>query len=37
VCLAIAAAIGAVAVLLLRVNPALERAPQASQVSAGRA
>jgi MFS transporter, ACS family, tartrate transporter len=28
VCLAIAAAIGAVAVLLLRVNPALERAPQ---------
>jgi nitrate/nitrite transporter NarK len=28
VCLALAAAIGAVAVLLLRVNPALERAPQ---------
>jgi MFS transporter, ACS family, tartrate transporter len=30
VCLALAAAIGAVAVLLLRVNPALERAPQVS-------
>jgi D-galactonate transporter len=33
VCLAFAAAIGAVAVLLLRVNPALERAPQAPEPS----
>jgi MFS transporter, ACS family, tartrate transporter len=34
VSLALAAAVGAVAVLLLRVNPALEHAPQPSQVSA---
>jgi D-galactonate transporter len=34
VCLAVAAAIGAVAVLVLRVNPALEHAPQATKVSA---
>jgi len=33
VSLAGAAAIGAVAVLLLRVNPALERAPQAPEPS----
>jgi len=34
VCLAVAAAIGAVAVMLLRVNPALERVPQEVPVSA---
>jgi D-galactonate transporter len=34
VCLAIAAAIGAVTVLLLRVNPALERAPEAPPLQA---
>jgi MFS transporter, ACS family, tartrate transporter len=34
VCLAIAAAIGAAVAMLLRVNPALERAPQLTKVSA---